>query len=80
MVKELNDFAGQREVIAEDLLAQICVELSKDLQELKQERKLVKLLGDELWQQDILDGSSASKTGQTSGFDILCPWLEGCVF
>lgn len=48
MVKELNDFAGQREVIAEDLLAQICVELSKDLQELKQERKLVKLLGNEL--------------------------------
>ncbi|XP_039193199.1 cdc42-interacting protein 4 isoform X2 [Crotalus tigris] len=40
VVKELNDFAGQREVIAEDLLAQICVELSKDLQELKQERKL----------------------------------------
>ncbi|XP_044850467.1 cdc42-interacting protein 4 isoform X1 [Mauremys mutica] len=39
VVKELNDFAGQREVVAENLMTQICVELSKHAQELKQERK-----------------------------------------
>ncbi|XP_074791036.1 cdc42-interacting protein 4 isoform X2 [Natator depressus] len=40
VVKELNDFAGQREVVAENLMTQICMELSKNAQELKQERKL----------------------------------------
>ncbi|XP_061495487.1 cdc42-interacting protein 4 isoform X2 [Rhineura floridana] len=39
VVKELNDFAGQREIVAENLLTQICVELAKYSQELKQERK-----------------------------------------
>uniref|UniRef100_A0A674J8X9 Thyroid hormone receptor interactor 10 n=1 Tax=Terrapene triunguis TaxID=2587831 RepID=A0A674J8X9_9SAUR len=39
VVKELNDFAGQREVVAENLTTRICVELSKHGQELKQERK-----------------------------------------
>ncbi|XP_030403339.1 cdc42-interacting protein 4 isoform X1 [Gopherus evgoodei] len=39
VVKELNDFAGQREVVAENLTTRICVELSKHAQELKQERK-----------------------------------------
>ncbi|KAJ7316694.1 hypothetical protein JRQ81_002856 [Phrynocephalus forsythii] len=39
IVKELNDFAGQREVVAENLLMRICVELAKYSQELKQERK-----------------------------------------
>ncbi|KAM9115377.1 cdc42-interacting protein 4 isoform 1-T1 [Pangshura tecta] len=39
VVKELNDFAGQREVVAENLMTRICVELSKHAQELKQERK-----------------------------------------
>ncbi|KAM7138931.1 cdc42-interacting protein 4 isoform 1-T1 [Macrochelys suwanniensis] len=39
VVKELNDFAGQREVVAENLMMQICMELSKHAQELKQERK-----------------------------------------
>ncbi|XP_067320211.1 cdc42-interacting protein 4 isoform X1 [Anolis sagrei] len=40
VVKELNDFAGQREIVAENLLTRICVELAKYSQELKQERKL----------------------------------------
>ncbi|XP_042303238.1 cdc42-interacting protein 4 isoform X3 [Sceloporus undulatus] len=40
VVKELNDFAGQREVVAENLLTRICLELAKYSQELKQERKL----------------------------------------
>ncbi|XP_025059739.1 cdc42-interacting protein 4, partial [Alligator sinensis] len=39
VVKELNDLAGQREVVAENLTTCICVELSKYIQELKQERK-----------------------------------------
>ncbi|KAL8164558.1 UNVERIFIED_CONTAM: Cdc42-interacting protein 4 [Gekko kuhli] len=39
VVRELNDFAGQREVVAENLLTRICVELAKYSQELKQERK-----------------------------------------
>lgn len=41
VVKELNDLAGQREVVAENLTTCICVELSKYIQELKQERKAV---------------------------------------
>uniref|UniRef100_A0A8D0AYC0 Thyroid hormone receptor interactor 10 n=2 Tax=Salvator merianae TaxID=96440 RepID=A0A8D0AYC0_SALMN len=40
VVKELNDFAGQREIVAENLLTRICVEFGKYSQELKQERKL----------------------------------------
>ena len=44
IVQELNDFAGQREVVAENLLMRICVELAKYSQELKQERKSVKNL------------------------------------
>ncbi|XP_034996270.1 cdc42-interacting protein 4 isoform X3 [Zootoca vivipara] len=39
VVKELNDFAGQRELVAENLLTRICVEVAKYSQELKQERK-----------------------------------------
>ncbi|XP_060108035.1 cdc42-interacting protein 4 isoform X2 [Heteronotia binoei] len=39
VVRELNDFAGQREIVAENLLTRICVELAKYSQELKQEKK-----------------------------------------
>ncbi|XP_026152720.1 formin-binding protein 1 isoform X4 [Mastacembelus armatus] len=38
-LNELNDYAGQHEVIAENLTSQIIVELSRYLQELKTERK-----------------------------------------
>ncbi|XP_034565938.1 formin-binding protein 1 isoform X1 [Notolabrus celidotus] len=38
-LNELNDYAGQHEVIAENLTAQIISELSRYLQELKSERK-----------------------------------------
>ncbi|KAG8010386.1 Formin-binding protein 1 [Nibea albiflora] len=38
-LNELNDYAGQHEVIAENLTAQIITELSRYLQELKAERK-----------------------------------------
>uniref|UniRef100_A0A665W691 Formin binding protein 1b n=1 Tax=Echeneis naucrates TaxID=173247 RepID=A0A665W691_ECHNA len=44
-LNELNDYAGQHEVIAENLTAQIITELSRYLQELKTERKSCK------WQQ-----------------------------
>ena len=43
----MNDYAGQREVIAENMMTGICVELTKYLQDLKGERKTVrKRLGD----------------------------------
>ncbi|XP_078541879.1 cdc42-interacting protein 4 isoform X2 [Lissotriton helveticus] len=40
VVKELNDFAGQREVVAETLMTRICLDLVKFSQEIKQERKM----------------------------------------
>ncbi|XP_040000883.1 cdc42-interacting protein 4 homolog [Xiphias gladius] len=39
ILNELNDYAGQRELIAENMMTGICVELTKYLQELKHERK-----------------------------------------
>ncbi|KAM4595085.1 thyroid hormone receptor interactor 10b [Fundulus diaphanus] len=39
ILNELNDYAGQREVIAENMTAKIYEKLTKDLQDLKQERK-----------------------------------------
>lgn len=41
-LNELNDYAGQHEVIAENLTSQIIAELSRHLQELKSERKSVR--------------------------------------
>ncbi|XP_042340530.1 thyroid hormone receptor interactor 10b isoform X1 [Plectropomus leopardus] len=39
ILNELNDYAGQRELIAENMMTGICVELTKYLQDIKQERK-----------------------------------------
>ncbi|KAL1004959.1 hypothetical protein UPYG_G00052690 [Umbra pygmaea] len=39
ILNELNDYAGQREVIAENMIVGICVELTKNLRDLKEERK-----------------------------------------
>lgn len=39
----MNDYAGQRELIAENMMMSICIDLTKYLQELKQERKTVSL-------------------------------------
>lgn len=39
ILNEMNDYAGQRELIAENMMTGICVELHKFLQDLKQERK-----------------------------------------
>ncbi|KAM6905028.1 cdc42-interacting protein 4 homolog isoform 3-T3 [Xenentodon cancila] len=39
ILNEMNDYAGQRELIAENLMMSICIDLTKYLQELKQERK-----------------------------------------
>ncbi|XP_012689230.1 cdc42-interacting protein 4 homolog [Clupea harengus] len=38
-LNEMNDYAGQRELIAENMMMNICIELTKYLQDLKQERK-----------------------------------------
>lgn len=43
----MNDYAGQRELIAENMMTSICVELTKYLQDLKQERKTVRKRGRE---------------------------------
>lgn len=40
-LNELNDYAGQHEVIAENLSSQIMAELTRYIQELKAERKSV---------------------------------------
>lgn len=40
----MNDFAGQRELIAENMMMNICIDLTKYLQELKQERKMVRVI------------------------------------
>lgn len=41
ILNEMNDYAGQRELIAENMMTSVCVELTKYLQDLKQERKSV---------------------------------------
>lgn len=45
ILNEMNDYAGQRELIAENMMMNICIDLTKYLQELKQERKTVSGLG-----------------------------------
>ncbi|XP_043940656.1 cdc42-interacting protein 4 isoform X1 [Protopterus annectens] len=45
ILKELNDFAGQREVIAENMTMNICADIIKYSQEIKQERKVYLLEG-----------------------------------
>lgn len=40
----MNDYAGQRELIAENMMMSICIDLTKYLQGLKQERKTVSSL------------------------------------
>ncbi|KAL1783280.1 cdc42-interacting protein 4 isoform X4 [Sigmodon hispidus] len=40
LLQEVNDFAGQRELVAESLGIRVCLELTKYSQEMKQERKM----------------------------------------
>ncbi|XP_034567645.1 cdc42-interacting protein 4 homolog isoform X6 [Notolabrus celidotus] len=40
ILNEMNDYAGQRELIAENMMMNICIDLTKYLQEIKQERKM----------------------------------------
>lgn len=42
LLQEVNDFAGQRELVAESLGIRVCLELAKYSQEMKQERKMVR--------------------------------------
>ncbi|KAG9354251.1 hypothetical protein JZ751_012375 [Albula glossodonta] len=44
-LNELNDYAGQHEIIAENLTSQIISELTRYIQELKAERKSYHLEG-----------------------------------
>ncbi|MGH0133957.1 UNVERIFIED_CONTAM: hypothetical protein FKN15_038128 [Acipenser sinensis] len=41
----MNDYAGQREVVAENMMMNICIELTKYSQDIKQERKMFLLEG-----------------------------------
>lgn len=41
LLQEVNDFAGQRELVAENLSVRVCFDLAKYSQEMKQERKMV---------------------------------------
>ncbi|XP_035888175.1 cdc42-interacting protein 4 isoform X3 [Phyllostomus discolor] len=40
ILQEVNDFAGQRELVAENLSVRVCLDLAKYSQEMKQERKM----------------------------------------
>ncbi|XP_051685255.1 cdc42-interacting protein 4 isoform X7 [Oryctolagus cuniculus] len=40
ILQEVNDFAGQRELVAENLGLRVCLELAKYSQEMRQERKM----------------------------------------
>lgn len=40
ILQEVNDFAGQRELVAENLSVRVCLELAKFSQDMKQERKM----------------------------------------
>lgn len=68
ILNELNDYAGQRELVAENMMTGICVELTKYLQDLKQERKGVRELGGgrgregRLWRRDSSPSSSLLST------------------
>ncbi|XP_062243817.1 cdc42-interacting protein 4 homolog isoform X2 [Platichthys flesus] len=55
ILNELNDYAGQRELIAENMMTGICVELTKYLQDIKSERKTH--LADAKKAQQNLEGS-----------------------
>lgn len=44
-LNEMNDYAGQHEVISENMTSQITVDLMRYVQELKQERKSVMYIG-----------------------------------
>ncbi|XP_064416755.1 cdc42-interacting protein 4 homolog [Latimeria chalumnae] len=55
VLNELNDYAGQREVIAENMMFNICIDLSKYAQDLKHERKT-----------HLLDGRKAQQHLETS--------------
>ncbi|KAJ8001429.1 hypothetical protein DPEC_G00169410 [Dallia pectoralis] len=56
ILNELNDYAGQREMIAENMITEICVELTKYFRDLKEERKTY--LADARKAQQNLENSS----------------------
>lgn len=65
ILNELNDYAGQRELIAENLMTGICVDLLKKLQDFKQERKTVREGGSECEREIGREGEK--KKGRTDG-------------
>uniref|UniRef100_A0A671SXF9 Cdc42-interacting protein 4 homolog n=1 Tax=Sinocyclocheilus anshuiensis TaxID=1608454 RepID=A0A671SXF9_9TELE len=64
ILNEVNDYAGQRELIAENMMINICIELTKYLQELKQERKMSKKRFEREWREAEKAAQYAEKTDQ----------------
>ncbi|KAL2101558.1 hypothetical protein ACEWY4_003319 [Coilia grayii] len=62
ILNEMNDYAGQRELIAENMMMNICIELTKYLQELKQERKSSKKRFEREWREAEKAAQYAEKT------------------
>ncbi|XP_044041168.1 cdc42-interacting protein 4 homolog isoform X2 [Siniperca chuatsi] len=62
ILNELNDYAGQRELIAENMMTGICVELTKYIQDLKQERKTTKKRFAKEWAEAEKATQQAEKT------------------
>ncbi|XP_029440707.1 cdc42-interacting protein 4-like isoform X3 [Rhinatrema bivittatum] len=74
VIKELSDFAGQREVVAETLMLTICVELVKYSQEIKHERKTYLQEGRRAQQQ--LEGSLKQLESSKRKFERDCREAE----
>lgn len=61
ILNEMNDYAGQRELIAENMMMNICIELTKYLQDLKLERKSVSVQGSKCVSQILRAKEQASE-------------------
>uniref|UniRef100_A0A8C5UP12 Thyroid hormone receptor interactor 10 n=1 Tax=Microcebus murinus TaxID=30608 RepID=A0A8C5UP12_MICMU len=72
ILQEVNDFAGQRELVAENLGVRVCLELTKYSQEIKQERKMhVSLQGcKRKFERDCREAEKAAQTAERLDQDI----------
>ncbi|XP_015419829.1 PREDICTED: cdc42-interacting protein 4 isoform X2 [Myotis davidii] len=66
ILQEVNDFAGQRELVAENLSVHVCLELAKYSQEMKQERKMSK----RKFERDCREAEKAAQTAERLDQDI----------
>ncbi|KAG2471282.1 CIP4 protein, partial [Polypterus senegalus] len=64
ILNEMNDYAGQREVIAENMMMNICIELTKYSQDIKHERKSSKRRFEREWREAEKAGLNAERIDQ----------------